>query len=346
MALTTFATGDALTKKVWEEKLFRDALKLSYFMRFSGKSSDSMMQLQTALEKDQGDRITFGLRMRLTGAGVTSGSILEGNEEALTSYNYNLTLEQYRHATRDRGAMDRKRAMFSISEEAEAAIRGWGAEKIDALAFNALSIGTGSTTDPTKIFYKTSSGVTATGTPATAKAALTAADSKITPAMISALKAWAKTGGGRAYVPLRPINIDGKNYYVLLCHPDALYDLKVDSTFAQAMRDAEIRGSDNPLFTGAVAIWDGVIIHEHENCYTATDGGGASVAWTKAAFMGAQALVWAWGKRPEVVQEDFDYQNQQGWAWNMICAAGKPQFNSLDFGSLGVYLARTNIAGL
>lgn len=346
MALTTFATGNALTKKVWEEKLFRDSVKLSYFMRFSGEDSSSLLQVQNALEKSQGDRITFGLRMRLTGAGVTSGQVLEGNEEALTTYSHNVTLEQYRHATRDNGAMDRKRAMFSISAEAEAAIRDWGSEKIDQLCFDAIGVGSGATADPTKIFYKTSAGVLATGTAATARTALTAADSKITPAMISTLKAWAKTGGGRAYTPLRPVKVDGREYYVLLVHPDALYDLKVDSTFTQAQREAEIRGKDNPLFQGATAIWDGVVIHEHENCAVATNGGGGSVAWTKAAFMGAQALLWAWGQRVEIVQEEFDYGNQKAFGFGMIAAASKPQFNSLDFGSMGVYLARTNIAGL
>jgi hypothetical protein len=47
-----------------------------------------------------------------------------------------------------------------------------------------------------------------------------------------------------------------------------------------------------------------------------------------------------------MVQEVFDYQNEHGYAWNMIAAAGKPQFNSLDYGSIGVYLARTNISGV
>jgi N4-gp56 family major capsid protein len=346
MAKTSFATSDALVKKAWEEKLFRDARKESYFEKFTGTDSDSLVHVQDQLEKQKGDKITFGVRMRLSGAGVTGSSILENNEEKLTTYDYSLSLEQYRHAVRDDGALTRKRAMFDIDSESETALKTWGSEKIDALCFDALGLSTGSGVTPSKVFYKTSSGVTANSA-ATAKSGITvAADSKLTPAMISAIKAWAKTGGNRQYVPLRPLKIGGKSYYVLLVHPDVMYDLKIDSTFAQAQREAEQRGSENPIFTGATAIWDGVVIHEHENCHIGTDGGGGSIPWAKGALLGAQSLCWSWGMRPEVVQETFDYGNQHGYAWSMICAAGKPVFNSLDYGSLGVYTSRTNVSGL
>jgi hypothetical protein len=40
---------------------------------------------------------------------------------------------------------------------------------------------------------------------------------------------------------------------------------------------------------------------------TFTDGGGGSdVAGSKAIFMGAGALCWAWGKRPYLVDEEDD----------------------------------------
>lgn len=349
MAKTVFTTSNALTKKAFEEKLYRDIVKESYFSRFSGTTPQNLVHEKTQLEKGQGDKITFGIRMRPTGAGVTSGQQLENNEESLSTYDSSVTLEQYRHAFRDNGAMDRQRAVFSISEEQEAAIKEWGSEKVDLLHFNALGIGAGATTDPSKIFYLSGAGGTlsATGTAATAKAALHASGSLINTSFISALKTWAKTGGNRTYVPLRPVKVDGKEYYILLVHPDCMYDLKQNSTFQNAQRDAQERGKDNPLFAGATAIWDGVVIHEHENCAIAADGGGgANVPWAKCAFMGAQALVTAWGKRPELINESFDYGNEMGVAIDMILKVGKPVFNSLDYGSLGVYLARTNISSL
>lgn len=347
MAKTTFATSDNLTKKAWEEKLFRDSVKESYFSKFQGSGSDSVVQVKEQLTKDKGDRVNFGLRMRLTGAGVVSGQILEGNEERLITYSNAVSLEQYRHAVRDSGAIDRQRAMFSISDESRAAIKDWMSEKIDQLQFDAVGVGSGTTTEASKIFYKTgASTFLATGTAATAKSALTAAGSTLSLNFISFIKAFAKTGGNRSYVPLRPVKVEGKEYYILLVHPDAMFDLKASTEWQAAQRDAAERGKNNPLFLGAAGVWDGCVIHEHENCSIATDGGaGANVPWTRAVFLGAQALCWAWGQRPEVVQESFDYQNEEGYGINMIAGVAKSRFNSLDYGSLGLYLARTNVAG-
>jgi N4-gp56 family major capsid protein len=347
MAKLGFATGDSQVRKAYEEKLFRETVKESYFSRFMGEGSESMVQTQTQLEKAKGDRVTFAISMRLTSNPITSGSTLEGNEERLTTYTHNMTLEQYRHGVRDDGGMTRQRAMFDVPDEMATRLRDRGAETIDQLCADAIGVGSGSgATTPTKAFYKTSATAFTAGTAAAAKAALNASNSLLTPNFISFIKAWAKTGGNRAYAPLRPVKIDGRSYYVLLVHPDCMFDLKVDSTFQGAMREAEIRGPQNPLFQGATAIWDGVVVHESEFCATAVDGGGASVPWAKCAFLGAQALLWGWGKRPEIKEETFDYGNEIGMAWDMIAAASKPQFNSLDYGSLGVYLARTNVSGV
>ncbi|MDD4479641.1 MAG: N4-gp56 family major capsid protein [Mesotoga sp.] len=337
MGKTAFTTDNALTKKLWEEKLFRDMVKESYFSRFMGSGSDTIVQVKDALTKSKGDEVTFGIRMRLSGTGVTDGQVLEGAEEALVTYDDKVTLHQYRHAVRDNGALDRQRAMFDIEAESVQALSDWGSEKIDSLAFDAIL------DSPTRIFYKTSSGSTSTTTAATAKAALTAADGKITPAFVSYIKAYAKGGGSRTIVPIRPVKVEGKNYYVLLVHPDAVYDWKNDPTVQQFLREAEVRGPTNPLFTGAVAIYDGVVIHEHENIPIDDDGGSGAISWSKGVFMGAQSLVWAWGKRVETVQKKFDYDNEWGHAWGIIAGTNQHVFNSLDYGSLGVYVARTDI---
>jgi N4-gp56 family major capsid protein len=342
MGKTAFTTANALTKKAWDERLFRDSQKEAYFSKFMGTSSDSLVQVKDKFTKEKGDNVTFGIRMRLTSTGFTSGQSAEGNEDKLTTYSDSVSLEEYFNAVRDSGPLDRQRAMFSIDEESKAALKTWMAEKIDQLAFTQIF------NSPSKIFYRDSSAgaISTTATAATAKAALSATYSLITPKLISAIKTWSLTGGNRGQTPLRPIRINGKNYFVMLMHPDSMYDIKNDSTFAQARREALERGKDNPIFSGSEAIWDGVVIHEHENCPIATDAGAGSVAWSKAIFMGAQSLIWAWGKHPETVQKEFDYGREHGFGIGMLAGVKKPTFNSKDYGSVQVYLARTNIAGL
>jgi N4-gp56 family major capsid protein len=345
MAKTSIETGDNLTKKVWEEKVFRESQKMAYFNRFMGESMDSIVCVKKQLTKSRGDNITFGLIKRLTGAGVTGTQILEGNEERLNWADDSVTLELYRHGIRDRGKLDRQRAMFEISKESEQRLKVWAAEKIDQLCFDELT-GTGTSSNtPTKVFYPDSSAVFQGDTAANAIAGLDASNSKITLNFISALRSWASTGGDRQYEPLRPINVDGRKVYVLLVHPDVAYDLKVSSAWQQAQREAQNRGDKNPLFTGAIGMWDNVVIHEHENVPTLTDGGGGgNVAYAKCSLLGAQSLIWAWGAKEEVTQETFDYKNEIGYGWGMIAKCKRPQFDSKDWGSLGVYLARTNIS--
>lgn len=347
MAKTSFATGNALTRKVWEEKLFRDAAKESFWEPIMGTGPESCIQVKTQLEKSKGDKINFGLRTRLSGSGVTGSTELQGNEQSLTTYDFSVSLELYREAVRDDGALTRQRAMFDVSDEARMALKDWMTEKRDALVFDALGLSAASAITPSKVFYRNTSGVVSAASAATAKAGLHATNSLLNPDLINALKTWARTGGGRTYIPLRPIQIGGgESAYILVVHPDCLYDLESDSTFVAAQREAAERGKTNPLFVGAKAYWRGVIIRAHENCAIATDGGGASVAWAKCAFLGAQAGAWAWGERPFMVEEEFDYKNQKGFAMNMICGVSKTVFNSLDYGSLGVYLSRTNVSGL
>ena len=340
MAETTVATGATLAQKLYNERLFRETVKESYFSRFMSTGAGSIVQVKTDLEAKQGETIIYGLRMRLTGTGVTGDDLLEGNEEDLTTYSDSVTLQQYRHAVKDNGALTRKRAVYDVDEESDAALKDWGNEKIDALCFEALF------SAPTKVFYRTSTGAVSADTAANATTGLDATNSKLNTVLLSALKTWAKTGGNRTYIPFRPIKVAGVNYYALIVNPDCNHDLQNDSTFQAAMREAADRGKENPLFRGSFAIWQNVVVHEHENCTNATNGGGGSVAWSKCAFMGCQALLWAFGQRPKMVEKNFDYENKHGRSWGIIAKAKKAVFNSLDFGSVGVYLARTNISGL
>jgi N4-gp56 family major capsid protein len=98
VAKTNFTTNNELTVKAWSEKMHRDAVKESYFSKFTTSTSESIVQEKTELSKSRGDEVTIGLRMRLTGAGVEEGTQLEGNEEALTTYSMKVRLAQYRHA--------------------------------------------------------------------------------------------------------------------------------------------------------------------------------------------------------------------------------------------------------
>jgi len=337
MAKTSVSTSDALRVAVWEETLYRDVREAPYMARFTGKGSKVMIQDKVQLEKQKGDKITFGIRYRLTGSGVKSGQTLEGREEKLSTSDFAVELERYRHAVRDNGDLSRRRPVYSMRTESRDALSDWGSEKIDRLLFGAAL------TNPTKVVFPLSR---------TAITNIVAGD-KLTMEMISRLKTGAKTGWARKQVPFRPLKVDGKSYYVLIVSDDVAYDLKRDSEWTTAQREAQNRGKDNPIFTGALGVWDGVIIHSHDLMQELADvtnfGVGADVPGSTCLFMGAQALVMAWGERLNVVDRDFDYGEEMGYAIRMTCKAAKPKFtkageSAADYAVAVLKVARTQIS--
>lgn len=334
MAHTTVPTGATLIKNVVSEKLWREAIKDSYFNRFTSADGSSIVHLKRDLTKNKGEKITFGIRMRLTGAGVGEGQVLEGNEEALTTYDSYVTLEERFHAVRDRGEIDRHRSTWDIDSESRLALKDWATEYVDQYLFTKLLA------SPTKVLYRASSdGTFATGSAATAKAAMSATNGLITPKFISEVKTWAKTGGNRQVNPMLPVKVEGRDYYILLVSPNVMHALKINSDFQTAMREAQDRGKSNPLFQDATAIWDNVVVHEHENIAEAADGGGSTVRYAPCMLLGKQALCYAVGQNIDIRSKMFDYERQHGYAWGIIHGARKPIFNSKDYGSLGVYIA-------
>lgn len=341
MAKYNIASGAAEAKQIWDEELFRDVVKESFFMsRFADESGNNAVHVKRDFTKTKGETKTFTLRMRLNQPFIVDGQS-EGNEYSISTYTNTITLHKYRLPIRDNGELTRMRPPWNVTDEQRAAVQECATENLDQLCFDAVAL------SPTRVFYSTDGATPlSTATAATAKTALTT-NSLIFPKLVSYVKTAAKTGIGRTYVPIRPIKVDGKDYYIMVVHPDCLYDLMNNTTFQTAMREALERGKDNPIFAGAKAITsDGVIIHESEFVATGTDAGaGSNVPWAKCVFFGAQALLFEWGRTPTLVTKDFDYEDQIGMDWSFIGACKKPVFNSLDFGSFGVYLARTNISG-
>ncbi len=370
MARSTMSTSDALRMQAWEEELFRDTAINSYFLsKFASEATNGFVEKGAQYESapndlihvktdlgakgrtktKKGDKLTFGLVPRIdpkTNQGVTSGQTLKGKEVALTQYSYDIELERYRQAVSAGGHMDWTRSAYDMPKESRNALETWGAEKMDLLCFQALE------DSPTEIFYKTSDTgptIAKTGTLATAKSALVADDSKITPAFLDWMKTWCRTGGARAggKIPPRPIMVDGKPYYVFLTHPDAQFDWGNDSTAMQAMREAEVRGKENPIFAGADYVWKGMVIHTHDFVTTGTDGGSESdVAYTYGHVLGAQSLCVAFGERPSIVEETEDYEEDLFYAWRMTMKVEAPVFNSKRYGSVSTLISRTNISGV
>jgi len=176
--------------------------------------------------------------------------------------------------------------------------------------------------------------------------------------------------------PIRPIKINGMEVYVAILHPYQVLDLRRNVNNGQWMdiqKSAMMGGqiTNNPIFTGAVGMYNGVIIHEDARIPRAGSGtktdlaasevaGDATTAVTTAnkdicrgIFLGAQAGCIAFGrsygltgtnvkyKWTEVLN---DYENQLGVSAALVYGCKKTVFNSKDFGTLALSSVSTGEA--
>jgi len=322
MARTLSATN--LRPELWRKQLFADVRDNLYMTRFMGSSEQSMIQELEDLKAEAGSNISFGLGMKLSGSGVTGDSELEGNEESMTDYDEDLAIDQLRHAVRLTGSMDEKKNAYNMRTSAKNRLADWWAERLDQEIID-------------KLCGKTSSTFSNTPTAAAATRCIYAGGQASIGAVTSAMKMDTKILDAAKQLAavdcspkIKPLRIDGKPHYVAILHPYDMTNLKQDPVYNQAQREANIRGNDNPIFSGAEGVWNGIIIHEHEYVYRTNDGSSAYIA--RNILCGQQAGVFGWGQPVKWVEKSFDYGNSWGFSVGAIFGVIKPIFNTVDYG--------------
>jgi N4-gp56 family major capsid protein len=350
MADTAYGVGAPEAVKLWSRKLAREALRKTYIKTFMGPDSDSLIQVKPESNKGPGDRVRVTLRMQLTGDGVQGDGMQEGNEESLTTYTDDLIINQLRHAVRSEGKMTEQRIPFSIREESMMGLSDWWADRWDTWFFNQVC----GYTVQTDTRYTGHNTVTAPsrqvwpGASANDQSLNTATGvtDVFTLTLIDKAVELAKTGTP----PIRPIKIDGENWFVVFIHPYQTTSLRAWPVTATAqvtwydLQKSMLQGNGsarNPLFTGALGTYNGCILHESyrvpQGVNSAT--GVAITTARRAVLCGAQAAVAAFGQGHDKNSYDwfeqlFDYGNKLGVKAGCISGLKKSIYNSVDFGAV------------
>lgn len=356
MAKTSFGVNHPMAVKLWSKRLHVEALKASWIGKFLGSDTNSLIYMKDELSKAAGDQITYGLRVQLAGDGIQGDGTLEGNEEALTIYNDSITIDQLRHAVRSAGKMSEQRVPFGVRDESLAGLRDWWSDRLDTWAANQLAgnsaqsdvrytgLQAASAPDSSHLFagggHDTEASLSATTTEALK---LSDIDRAVAKAKTFGKQADGSTDGN---MPIRPIRVDGGEYYVLFAHPYQLYQLRTDAgtnNWADIQKAAMQGGqiTKNPIFTGAAGMYNNTVIHEWTRLpnIVGTPASGTTSDFRRAVFAGAQAACFARGQggqgdQPGWVEELFDYGNQLGVSGGMIAGLKKSRFNSKDFSTI------------
>lgn len=369
MSLTNFGLLTQEQKTIWSKDLWRQARNHAFVNKFMGKGPNSLIQHITELKKsEKGARAVITLLADLQGDGVAGDRTLEGNEEAMQTFDQVIRIDQLRHANRHEGKMADQKSVVDFRSNSRDVLAYWLADRMDQMAFLTLA---------GVSYAKTPSGANRLGSDLVsleyaadvsaptanrrvrwdgaaknlvvggASSAVTAADTPMWELFVQ-LKALAKD------TYMRGVGSEGgeETFHAFL-NPQAMAKLKLDPTYLQNLRHAQSRDSSNPLFTGSTVKIDGIYLHEHRHVPNTQKalagskyGSGGLVDGCQILFCGAQALGMADIGAPEWNEKGFDYDNQQGISCGKIMGFLKPKFGNIytngsveDFGVISAYVA-------
>lgn len=376
MSYTNFAALTTEQKTVWSMDLWKQARNMSFVNQFLGKDANSMIQHVTELKKsEKGARAVMTLLTDLEGDGISGDRTLEGNEEAMKSFDQVIQIDQLRHANRHEGRMADQKSVVNFRENSRDVLAYWLADRTDQMAFLSLAgiqysvknaggnrVGsdlqylefapTSADAPSSKRYLVWDRGnmdfVTNTSNAALVAGAIGTGDYPCWEAFVQ-LKAYAKDHYIRGVK-----SKGGEEVYHVFLSPQAMAKLKLDSTFMLNLRHAMPRGEANPLFSSSSVKIDDLVFHEFRhvpNTRTAPAGSkwgaGGNVDGCRVLFCGAQALGFADIGNPEWVEKGFDYENQQGISTGKILGFKKPKFYTQysggtveDFGVIAVDFAQ------
>jgi len=346
MATTSYGVNDALAVKLWSKMLDSEALKATEIAPLIGDDTNSIIQRKMETSKGPGDRVTFALRMQLTGDGFTENETAEGNGEALTTYSDNLLINELGHVVgvKSENSIDAQRVPFDLREEARDGLAEWFSKRMSVSFFNQVC----GYTAESRTKY---TGLNATVAPSSTRIirqssqatdqALTSND-KFSLDLIDKAKEMAAT----ATPKVRPIRINGADKYVVYLHDYQITDMRISTSTGQWLdiqkaAMAGMESSKSPIYSGALGEYNGCILRQAIDVTQGVNSStGAAISTVRrAVLLGAQAAVCAYGQKNSPTkyrwnEELLDHKRRlEVSAWS-IMGCKKTVYNSTDFGTV------------
>ena len=342
MAETVFLTNDPLTRKKWARELFSLILPATEIDSLVGTGPDSIIQMRTELGKGEGDKITFGIRLPLTGEGIVGSDTVEGNEEKLIFKDFDATIEELNHAVSTGGRMNQQRIPYNLMQEGKDGLQYWWSEKLSDMALAHLC---GDTT------YKVA-GVTFAQDPVdpddqhwlkvndVVEGSMTSAD-LIDLTFLDRMKQQAEVpDASENCYKVRPLVLKGKKYYRVILHNYVFDRLRQNTNIGQW---GDLQRAANKLALPDVEIeYNGLLIGKSERVrQMVEDGTDARAGVFRNLLLGCQAAVMAWGGAGESKSTTMSFVPYETDAKRFVNIRGggifgikTVKFNSRDFGRI------------
>jgi len=358
MAETT--TSAALSVEQWEKKQHIAYVRGNRYARYMGKDQDAIIQIKHDLTKDDGDAITIPLVGAFDdSAGANDGTTdLAGNEKSLPNDGHRVSVGIVRDAftvkvdeeqkspigLREAGktglkalqtrylrnsiedALSSKNGV-SYSAASEAQKDAWLVDNADRCLFGAAKSNNGANDHSAALLN------------------VDATNDTLTPAMVSLAKRMAQTAVTANSDGMRPYTSnEDEETFVMFVPSLAFRDFRGALETSGDLRDAEVRGKANPLWSGPSSLyWDGVIVREMQSLGVLSGVGAAGIDVAPCFLCGAQALAVAWAMTTKsTVRKEDDYGIRHGVGFMEMRGVDKIQYDQTgtaaqDWGVVTVY---------
>lgn len=252
--------SDADTRIAYSKSVTRAITTKSKVKPFIGASENDDGAIIKAVKKDceLGNIIGIELEDALVESGATGNVTLDASSEELKSIKQFVKVDRWQHTVPSNGSIINQRSADKFKTRAKTSLTNWGTMKFDKVFFNVMSadctniVACGHHTDADTTNIATADVLTTADVEEAKRRALLGVDAE-----------------GNAVPPLIPVKTtqnenlgyyEEVEFFVMLVGTNTARHIKNDANWAEARKDALERGKTNPIFTGALGFWDGVLL--------------------------------------------------------------------------------------
>lgn len=357
MAQFILGTGQAVTPLQHSLDIFKHYILTYYFATLTGKRGSGkpiIIDDQLFAGRGKGDVGRYHFIPQVYGDGIEGqNASITGNEDTLAEYYMDLRIDQIAKAFAKKGKMTSKRMIWDYRAEATSQLKEWfrwrteldivdgltgiitdGATRLSGAALDSTDLvnGSGRCIRPDYASSKFSAlAVAAADTDTTSLLSAINATDTMNTQLLDNLQDFAKTGNST--YPIKPIRANnGEEYYMLVLHPKAAISLRSDERWEKrALAAMTGKGSleGDPIATGAIGVWEKIIVKEANFVKTHTNSGG-TVKIARNLLLGAEAAVMAYGQNLDYSEELRDHKREISIAADEIRGIKKLVFNGVD----------------
>lgn len=370
MAVSNVNSSNVVTKFMAD--FFTEFVRQSRFKFITGSMGKNPMS--PILVKEDKKTVSFPLITSLRSTGVSGSQTLDGNETSMSDYAFTTVPTYYREGVR-LNKEERDKPAFDQMMAARPLLMDWAQEKIrDDQLESMAAIDNGTTqvnySDATeaqkdtwltnnsdRVLFGAAISNQSAGDHSASLANVDSTNDKLDKGIIGIAKRMAANANPR----IRPWKIQGKDgvreMYVMLVGQRAYRDFYNDTTVSGDLQNARERAQSNPIFQPGDLMFDNVLIREiPEITSNLTDAdnntdprypsnglstaGNSSIAVEPCFLLGAQAIAYGLGQRPEIKTDNLkDYGFQPGVAVELKHDIKKIVYNNYQHGMVTVYVS-------